>query len=132
MKRVSLLVLSCVLVFLSLYAQNQNEAPEPPAPVFKFEKEEVNFGNIPYGAPVTTEFEFRNIGKQPLVIKDVRRNCNCTSVSFPREPIMPNKTGVIKAEYDASEEGVFNKKLTVLANTQEGMHALRIKGTVVR
>lgn len=115
-----------------LFAQEEPVKPVPVSPTFKFEKEEINFGDIAFGTPVSTEFEFRNIGKQPLVIKDVRKSCGCTSVSFPREPIMPNKTGVITAEYDASEEGIFNKKLTVLANTEEGMHTLRIKGTVVR
>lgn len=106
------------------------KTPTGPLPVFGWEQEEKDFGTIAMGVPVKAEFTFRNTGKAPLVIKDVRKSCGCTSVSFPREPIMPGKTGTISAEYDASDMGVFNKKLTVLANTSEGMHTLTIKGNV--
>ncbi|HRY98166.1 MAG TPA: DUF1573 domain-containing protein [Bacteroidales bacterium] len=118
---------------LTLLGQPRTPAPQPasaPAPVFGWDQEEKDFGTINMGVPVKAEFTFRNTGKAPLVIKDVRKSCGCTTVSFPREPILPGRSGTISAEYDASDPGVFNKKLTVLANTAEGMHTLTIKGNV--
>lgn len=116
-----------------LFAQDEKPKDSPQSeavPVFSWEDEVIDFGAIVRGVPVTAEFIFKNSGKAPLVLKDVRKSCGCTSVSFPREPIMPGKSETIKAEYDASSLGSFNKKLTVLANTKEGMHYLTIKGVV--
>lgn len=120
-----------IIISLGVFAQEaSDEKKSPEGPQFTWETEEMDFGLIPMGIPVKAEFTFTNTGKAPLVLKDVRKTCGCTSVSFPREPIMPGRTGTITAEYDASDKGVFNKKLTVLANTEEGMHYLRIKGSV--
>lgn len=135
MKRVFLIpFLICAFLCLSMAqpsAGAQTKATESSAlPVFKFEKDVVDLGAIQKNLPVKVEFTFENTGKMPLVIKNVRTNCGCTEVNWPREPVMPGKSGTVTASYDASDSGVFNKKLTILANTAEGMHVLSIRGSI--
>ena len=45
---------------------------------------------------VTTEFEFKNTGNAPLLITRTAASCGCTTPEYPKEPIAPGKSGVIK------------------------------------
>ena len=64
-------------------------APDPDAPVFKFEEEEHDYGTIKQGANGTTEFKFTNTGQKPLIITNARGSCGCTVPEWPKEPILP-------------------------------------------
>jgi Protein of unknown function (DUF1573) len=99
---------------------------------FQWVQTEHNFGKITQGKPVTAEFSFTNKGETPLIIKDARGSCGCTGVEFPKEPIMPNASGVIKATFNAAAAGAFNKTVTVESNAEGGMVILNISGEVVQ
>jgi hypothetical protein len=79
-------------------------------------KRQVDAGKVPFGVPVTGEFEVKNISTENLIILDVRSGCHCTSVEWAREPIPPGQTGVITAIYDAQKEGDFYRIITVITN----------------
>lgn len=136
MKRYIALIVLITLPLGLLMSQPARIQPQPAVessathPVFYIEKDVVDLGTIQKNKAVDVEFTFTNNGKMPLVLKNVRTSCGCTEVSFPREPIMPGKTGTISVTYDASDSGTFNKKLTVLDNTKEGMHVLSIRGAI--
>ncbi|NJL15138.1 MAG: DUF1573 domain-containing protein [Microscillaceae bacterium] len=100
-----------------------------PSAEFGWEKTEHNFGKIPQGKPVKVEFEFRNIGSSPLVISQATGSCGCTVPEWPKQPIPPGQTGVIKAEFNAAALGVFNKTITIESNAQQAI--LTIKGEVI-
>ena len=99
---------------------------------FKWEETTHNFGKIPQGKPVSTEFKFTNTGSTPLVISNVRGSCGCTVTKYTKEPIAPGKTGNVKATFNAAAMGAFNKSVRVTANVEGGNETLFIKGEVIK
>jgi hypothetical protein len=78
-------------------------------------------------------FEFTNTGNSPLMITNVISTCGCTVPSFPKEPIMPGKTGKIDVKYNMNP-GPIRKTITVESNASNyegGRVSLKIKGEVV-
>lgn len=102
----------------------------PNGPQVFFAKDTHDFGTIDQGGNGTTEFEFKNTGKEPLIITDAKGSCGCTVPSYPKEPIKPGGTGVIKVTYDTKRVGVFTKTVTVNCNAIPATKTLTIKGTV--
>ena len=96
---------------------------------FSWNEQVFDFGKIARGKPVTHEFEFTNSGGALLLIKDVKPSCGCTTPEWTKEAISPNKSGFIKATYNAATLGVFNKTITVFSNTGAQV-VLTIKGIV--
>ncbi|GAB2783382.1 hypothetical protein GCM10027275_29170 [Rhabdobacter roseus] len=99
--------------------------------VMKFKEETHNFGKIEQGKPVTQEFVFTNTGTDPIVISNVSASCGCTTPSYTKDPILPGKTGTIKATYNAAAMGSFNKSITVFSNAETPSMSLFLKGEVV-
>ena len=97
----------------------------------KFDKEEHDFGTLLQGEVVTYSFHFTNTGNAPLLISEVGSSCGCTVGDYPREPIAPGKTGIIKVTYDSKgHQGFQSRILTVMSNTNPAKTTLRIKGKV--
>lgn len=103
------------------------------AQLITFEKKEHDFGKINEAdGKVTTVFEFKNEGMEPLVLSNVRASCGCTTPKWPKEPIEPGQTGQITATYNPQNRpGPFNKQITVTSNSKEGQVFLKIKGEVI-
>jgi len=94
-----------------------------------FKTDSHNFGNVDEGSPAVHVFEFKNTGKEPIVIQRVQPSCGCTTPDWTKEPIAPGKTGMIKASYGTQgRPGAFDKTLTVFSNA--GTKVLTIKGNV--
>ena len=112
--------------------------PPPPeeeqstkGPEIKFYKLVHDYGTILEGSDGECEFEFKNIGNEPLVLSNVHASCGCTVPTWPREPIMPGKTAIIKVKYATNRIGGFNKSVTVESNAVENPRiVLQIQGTV--
>jgi len=100
----------------------------------EFKEETINYGDVYKGVDSGKRtFEFTNIGDVPLIIKDAKSSCGCTIPSFSKEPIAPGKTGIIEVQYNMNP-GPISKTITVESNAinkENGMVALRIKGTVL-
>lgn len=78
-------------------------------------------------------FEFKNTGNAPLIISNVQSTCGCTVPSFPKDPIMPGKSGKIDVKYNMTP-GPIRKTITVesnAANFEGGRVPLKIKGDVI-
>lgn len=101
-------------------------------PSLKYEQEVHDFGKIQESdGAVSFTFKFINEGNTPLVIQNVRPSCGCTTPDWSKEPVMPGKTGFIKAVFNPSNRpGAFNKSLTVTSNTEPAVTRLYIKGIV--
>ena len=70
---------------------------------------------------------------KPLIIKNVRASCGCTTPLWPKEPIMPGKEAVIKAVYNSKGRvGNFNKAITITSNADTPTKVLYIKGTITK
>ncbi len=129
-----LLILGLVIVFVSGSTQDKPQkvkpADNPNAPEITFQKVIHDYGTIAKGANGTCEFIFKNTGKEPLILSRPRSNCGCTVPTYPREPILPGKTGAIKVIYDTKRMGPINKSVTVFSNAKNNPVVLRIKGMV--
>ncbi|WP_201984731.1 DUF1573 domain-containing protein [Hymenobacter rubidus] len=100
--------------------------------VMQFETDNHDFGNVPEGTMATYEFKFKNTGNQPVVIANVQASCGCTTPDWTKTPVLPGKSGIIKAMYSsAGRPGVFNKTVTVTSNATDASKVLSIKGTVL-
>ena len=100
--------------------------------VMKFETDNHDFGNVAEGTMATHEFKFKNTGNQPIVIANVQASCGCTTPDWTKTPVLPGKSGIIKAMYSsAGRPGVFNKTVTVTSNATEASQVLSIKGSVL-
>ncbi len=78
------------------------------------------------------KFKFKNTGKEPLILTNVKASCGCTTPQWPREPIMPGQEASIKAVYNSKgRPGNFNKSITVTSNDSEApTQVLYISGMV--
>jgi len=99
-------------------------------PEMEFETMSHDFGTIPQNVAATVEFEFKNTGTGALIISEAEGSCGCTVPEWPKAPIAPGKTGVIKVIYDAKKTGPFQKSVTITSNDPNSPTELRIKGDV--
>ena len=94
-----------------------------------FTTETHDFGVVPEGPNAEYEFEFKNTGKEPIVIQQVHASCGCTTPSYSKDPVLPGKTGKVKASYSTQgRPNAFTKTITVMSNV--GVKTLTIKGSV--
>lgn len=89
-----------------------------------------DFGAIPQSTPVSYNFVLTNTGKAPLVLSNAVGSCGCTAAEWPKEPIAPGKTGVIKVTYNAAAAGTFDRTVTLTSNASNPSVTLHIKGDV--
>jgi hypothetical protein len=141
-KTISTLV-AAILVIASFYAVSQttpkgNKPAKEEVQQSKYNGPEIEFtrtvhdyGTIFQDANGECEFEFKNVGSEPLVLSNVRSSCGCTVPSWPKEPVMPGKTAIIKVKYNTGRVGPINKTVTVESNAVEKPKVeLRIQGQV--
>ena len=112
------------------------QTPTPPAQKNAkavFTTESHDFGSInETDGPATFVFNFTNTGTDPLILKNVQASCGCTTPDWPKEPILPGKSGSIKVTYNpANRPGSFEKQITVTSDGNPGTQVLKINGTVV-
>jgi len=120
-----------LLVTGTLKAQDAAVAPDPNAPVMKFETDTINYGTLAHNADGYRYFKFTNTGKEPLIIKEAHGSCGCTVPTPPTEPIQPGQTSQIKVHYATDRVGAFTKTVTVTSNANPGTKVLVIKGTIL-
>lgn len=144
MKKI-ILSITCLAVFAA--CNNNNRAPvettavetetvsntaEADAPVFKFEKETFDFGQITEGEKVSYDFKFKNTGNSPLIITSATATCGCTVPQYPKEPVAPGADGILRVVFDSSgKPGMQNKVITITANTVPEITQINILGNVV-
>ncbi len=113
-------------------ASQPDGTPDAGAPAITFEATEYDFGRVVAGTKVEHIFTFKNTGKAPLLIQQASASCGCTVPQWPREPIAPGAAGEIRVAFDSEgREGVQNKIVTILANTQPNTTRLEIRGQVL-
>lgn len=96
-----------------------------------FDEAEFDFGEVKEGAIVEHEFSFENTGHKPLLIYDARSSCGCTVPEWPKDPIPPGGTGVIKARFDTSEKTGKQKKVILITTNAFPKEAkVMLKGNV--
>ena len=101
-------------------------------PEIEFEKVVHDYGDVPFNGNGECEFRFTNTGNEPLLIQKPKSSCGCTIPSWPKEPILPGESEVIKVTYRTNRAGNINKTVTVTSNAiKNSTVVLRIKGRVL-
>ncbi len=97
-----------------------------------FDKLEHDYGDVPRNGNGETTFTYKNTGKIPLILSNVRSSCGCTVPAWSKEPLMPGQTASIRVKYNTANPGPINKTVTVESNASNNRVILRIKGKVLK
>jgi hypothetical protein len=95
----------------------------------------VNFAPITMGEKATVSFKFRNTGKYPLILTNVKAGCGCTVPGYTKGAIPPGAEGEVTGEFDSnkSHEGEVRKNIYVTTNTHgKTSHTLIFAGYIER
>lgn len=100
-------------------------------PTMDFEDTLYNFGSITEGDKVTHHFTFRNNGKTPLIISSAKGSCGCAAADYPRDPVKPGDSGIVKVVFNSvDKKGHVEKSIAITTNTAKSIHMLNIKADV--
>lgn len=126
----------CFLVVAGVYSSFAQTA----GPVLTTDNLTVDFGEVNYGGDGVREFHFKNTGSEPLMITNAKGSCGCTVPEWPKEPIRPGQSGIIKIKYDTKRQGPISKTVTVTTNEVASKdangnpvyktHTVQVKGSV--
>lgn len=94
------------------------------------EKTTVDVGRTGYQMPITATFEFKNKSHRHLKISEVRPDCHCTSIEFPKEQIGAGNSFQIKMTYNARQLGHFDHQAAIISNASKKPLYIRMKGVV--
>ena len=113
--------------------QNDVKAANQNGPEITFKEVNHDFGEIQFKGNGSYEFEFVNTGNEPLILTQPKSSCGCTVPEWPKQPILPGESNVIKVTYKNTDRpGNFNKYVTVFSNALVNKEVkLHIKGTVL-
>jgi hypothetical protein len=119
-KKIGFLSLGLLLVVVfSAFLINKNlKDPKFSGPRIEFTMDRVNLGDVKAGPQVQGEYEFKNSGKDKLIISNIQPSCGCTGVvSDEKKEYMPGESGKIKFTFNTEGRmGVNEKTITVTTN----------------
>lgn len=116
-----------ILLLLAVFCTVQVSAQ-----VIKFEDTKHDFGTIQESkGSVTHVFTFKNTGDKPLILKHVQASCGCTTPEWPKQPIAPGKSAVVKAVFNPkNRSGSFHKSIRITSNATNGETSVFINGKI--
>lgn len=90
-----------------------------------------SFGRIKDGEQVTFEFEYKNVGSNPVVISEAKASCGCTVPEYTLSPIQPGEKSTIKVTFDSKgKRGMNEKNILVRTNANPSIYNLYIQAEV--
>ena len=101
--------------------------------ILKFKDTKKSFGFVKKGELVTLNYEFTNTGTTPLIITEAKAECSCTTINFPKQPIVPNSTNTITVNFNT--QSVYDRQdrtVEITSNAINATQKIRFKGVVVK
>ena len=90
-----------------------------------------NFGDVPEGDTVSTIFNIKNTGSEPLYIFKVSGSCDCVAAFYDSDPIQPGKQQPIQVRFSTrGRKGKQERKIHVTTNTEPSEAVLVLVGNV--
>jgi hypothetical protein len=90
-----------------------------------------NYGFVKRGETIKNEFEITNTGNEPLIIKDVEIACSCTTVDYPKQPVLPGQKVKVIVNFNTTTVwGRQDRVVYLNSNDPKSPHKLRYKGIV--
>lgn len=134
MKKVLIILMFCGGFTTIVNAQDKpktevKESKKKKGPI-TFKTLTIERNDIPYGSDESFTFNFKNTGKEPIIVSNVQTSCGCTTAKKPEAPVAPKKSADITVKYDTKRVGQFTKTITVTTNVSEPI-VLTIKGNVL-
>tara|TARA_S200000501_G_C20842560_1_gene752286 strand:+ start:1616 stop:2074 length:459 start_codon:yes stop_codon:yes gene_type:complete len=132
MKLKYLITICTFYLFLNLNAQDKIII-NPNAAEITFEKELIDMGTYNQFDDESSrcEFIFTNTGKEPLIIEKAKGSCGCTVPEWPKEPIPPGESAVMKVNYDEKRVGPYTKMITITSNAKTSPKIVKVKGKII-
>jgi hypothetical protein len=98
-----------------------------------FEKMVMDFGEIQQGQVVNATFTYKNTGKVPLILSNVKTTCGCTVPNWSKEPLAPGQSTQLAATFNTNGKmGQQNKVIAITSNARNGQMAVSIVCNVVK
>ncbi|HRH59336.1 MAG TPA: DUF1573 domain-containing protein [Chitinophagaceae bacterium] len=120
-----------IFMLLTVVSASAAIAQTKVADAAKFNSLKIDLGKVKQGEPATAIFKITNISSKPLVIEQAHPGCGCTVADYTQQPIEPNKTGFIKATYNAANTGAFTKTITVKFTGIDEAQTITLTGEVL-
>lgn len=94
------------------------------------ERTTIDVGRTGYQMPITATFEFRNKGHRHLRISEVRPDCHCTRIDFPKTDIRGGDKFQVRMTYDARQLGHFSHQAAIVSNGSDKPLYITMQGIV--
>jgi hypothetical protein len=99
----------------------------------KFKKYNYNFGFVHEGDTVRIDYELKNTGNKPLLIKDYKVECGCTIMEQVYQAIEAGETYIIKVTFDTHQKyDRQDRTVDIISNAKNGNTRIRFKGVVLK
>lgn len=113
-------------------SESANGKKSTDLPEMTFEEEVFDFGKITQGEKVSHAFIFKNTGNKNLIISNAQGSCGCTVPEWPKEPVLPGKTGKIDVVFSSEgKSGNMEKTVTIITNCEPATRVIRIKTEII-
>ena len=99
------------------------------APELNLSSKIVDLGKVKYAQQVQTPIVCTNTGQAPLMLIDVKTECNCVSFKWNKKPIKGGEQDTIMIYFKSKQPGVFYKMVNIKTNA--GEKNFSIKGEVL-
>ena len=114
---------------------NNTPTPSPvsnmQSTIMSFKVDNYDFGNVDQNSENSYTFDFVNSGTEVLQIETAKGSCGCTVPDWPKHPILPGESGVIKVTYrPGMKKGDQNNPVTITPNTSPTQTIIRTKAFV--
>lgn len=87
----------------------------------------VNVGVVKEGEIIKQKIFFTNTGNSPLIIKDITKSCNCTSVKLKESRTLPRDTNCMSITVDTKGKvGINVIDIVLNTNTQYKEHVAKL------
>jgi hypothetical protein len=91
----------------------------------------VDIGTLNEGEVIQYDARLRNVGSEPLVIKDISTSCGCTSVEYEKQPIASGEESGFSFRFDSrGMYGVQMKLIEIETNASTRPYKIVVQAEV--
>lgn len=118
-----------LLMFLMLYSACSNDNTDVQ---LKLLKEIIDIGKIKKSDKSIATFEIVNVGKNDMLVQNIKPACHCTVSDWPSDLVKPGDTIAIQLAYDNHKLGFFEQTASVYIKHAKEVPLLIMRGTIIQ